>query len=175
MIIVEGPDGAGKSTLVEKLRCELSVSRIVQSNRPPRNAKDLEQQLKRSLDLVKQYVIQDRSNWISEPIYDLVRNGFRRIRTWPDYLETARLLAPTIIYCRPPNGVIRTYATKPSSPCDTPEYLQWISEHCQQIIQLYDVFMCLTKPALTYDWTNPGGEVLLSRFIQEIKKKGINK
>lgn len=108
MIVVEGPDGAGKTTLINQLTelTGLSVAPRVVS-------KDAEAMV----DLVKwtevnvstgfQKVIFDRHRLISEPIYgpilrDKPQPGFSDPQWFYHQLRAFYELDPIIIYCLPP-------------------------------------------------------------------------
>lgn len=155
MLIVEGPDGSGKSTLVKTLQIMFDIPTVVQWNKPPKTADELAANLKRSKNLVKTPVIQDRIPWITEPIYDTIKNGTKNISTWFYYLTGTALFHSHIVYCRPPNEVIEEHCGEPSSSCDSLEYLKWVSDNYAGLVILYDAFMEQIRPAITYDWTKP--------------------
>jgi GTPase SAR1 family protein len=112
MIVVEGPDGAGKTTLIEMLVQEtnLRVSPRVVS-------KDAEAMVDLKL-WVEQNVIQgfqdmifDRHRLISEPIYgpilrDEFEDGFSNLIWFQKMLNSFYKCNPIIIYCLPPFDVV---------------------------------------------------------------------
>ncbi|MCK4960814.1 MAG: hypothetical protein KAT00_15480 [Planctomycetes bacterium] len=152
MIVVEGPDGSGKSTLVAELQ-EMFGFDVVRWNKPPKSAEELAHNLRTSKDLIKTEVIQDHIPWITEPIYDVAKNGADRAATWFHYQTAVTLFRSTLIYCRPPMRVIQKHAGDRSSPCDTADYLAWVERNCEDLVGLYDLFMSAVRPAITYDWT----------------------
>lgn len=175
MIIVEGPDGSGKSVLVEKLKRKLNIQEVIQWNNPPRNSDELALNLRESWLLTRQCVIQDRITWITEPIYDLAKKSTEcKGLSWHQYIDANRAMKPvTLIYCRPPNEVIREHAITGNSPPDTDLYLEWIASNCDEIIALYDIFMNLIEPTLKYDWTKPRDEMALDILVNDIKRSPI--
>jgi len=171
MIIIEGPDGSGKSTLIKNILQQLDGFKVVAWNDPPKNAEQLAKNLHRSKDLVRsgQLVIQDRTPWITEPIYDVAKNGPDKLPTWRYYQAGLTLLRSTLIYCRPPDDVIKKHAVTGSSPPDTPAYLKWIEGNIDDLVNLYDAFMEPIRPMI-YDWTKPD-EKLIPELLKIVKRE----
>jgi hypothetical protein len=172
MVIIEGPDGAGKSTLVKWLGEQVDRSFVARWNVPPRSRKQLERNLRASKLLMKcgKKIIQDRSPWVTEPIYGALKQGPYRTRTWSRYRAQLKSSQPIIVYCRPPKEVIKEHATTGSSPLDTPEYLNWIGDNIDTLIYLYDLFF-ESLQAFNYDWTklDPASK---SNLLQLIRNRG---
>lgn len=108
MIIVEGPDGSGKSTLVKRIREEFSTIRIAQRvvGQNTEAMVDLKGWVEKNLDMGWQWTLFDRHRLISEPIYGSIlrayaQPGFDEL-TWL-YKVTRRFydIKPIIIYCIP--------------------------------------------------------------------------
>jgi hypothetical protein len=108
MIIVEGPDGGGKSTLVQKLAEDLGLpvsERIVSKDAEMMG--DLEQWVNENLNAGMQAMIFDRHRLISEPIYGPVlrekpQPGFDDWYWVKESLRRFYLMDPFLIYCIPP-------------------------------------------------------------------------
>lgn len=119
MIIVEGPDGAGKTTLIKALqkRFDLPVaSRVV--SKDTEALLDLQHWVDQNLAIGFQPCIFDRHRLISEPIYgpilrDRAQPGFDNI-AW--LTPRLRLLywkvQPIIIYCLPSINTVRNNVTE---------------------------------------------------------------
>lgn len=111
MIVVEGPDGAGKTTLIRELsaRYGLEVNERVVSKET--NAMfDLKQWVEQNLNEGFQWKLFDRHRLISEFIYGPVLRKNQRFtdRAWVwNALRRFQLLSPTIIYCLPPLEIVR--------------------------------------------------------------------
>lgn len=113
MIVVEGPDGAGKTTLIKSLQEELQIPvapRVVTKGTEAMvNLKDW---VNNNLDEGFQPTIFDRYRLISEPIYGpILRNrqepGFDRLEWLAPRLRRFYDLSPIIIYCLPPLEVVK--------------------------------------------------------------------
>lgn len=112
MIIVEGPDGAGKTTLIEKLSGELNLSiamKVVDHN--TNATTDLVKWVDHNLDQGLTPTLYDRHRLISEPIYGPVIRGALE-KGFDDFawLHTRQIqfreLKPLVIWCLPPLDVV---------------------------------------------------------------------
>ena len=108
MIIVEGPDGAGKTTLVEHLaeKYDIPISpKVVGSDTKPMIA-DLQHWVEMNLKDGFQWKLFDRHRLISEPIYQAAmgrnaQEGFDDIRWFTARMIDFTRIRPFIIYCLP--------------------------------------------------------------------------
>lgn len=109
MIIVEGPDGGGKTTLIKLLKEELQLPvapRVVSKNTRPALV-DLKSWVDNNLEEGFQKTIFDRHRLISEPIYGPILRynqepGFNDIKWLGPRLDRFYSIEPIIIYCLPP-------------------------------------------------------------------------
>lgn len=107
MIVVEGPDGAGKTTLINRLREDLGVEvapRVV--SKDTEAMVDLLRWVHTNLRMGWQPTLFDRHRLISEPIYGpIVRGhleqGFDDVVWFHEALKKFYLIEPVIIYCLP--------------------------------------------------------------------------
>lgn len=108
MLIVEGPDGAGKTTLVNRLSKELDMyvmPRVV--SKDAEAMVDLVNWVHEDVTSGIKRALYDRHRLISEPIYGPVLRGrmepgFDNIRWLKDYQRKFRELQPFVIFCLPP-------------------------------------------------------------------------
>lgn len=108
MIVVEGPDGAGKTTFIELLSryTDLPVApRVVSKNAEA--MVDLRQWVHDNIQDGWQELIFDRHRLISEPIYgpvlrDEFEPGFSDLGWFYAMLEAFYKIKPVIVYCLPP-------------------------------------------------------------------------
>lgn len=111
MIIVEGPDGAGKTTLIAELAHSLSLPispRVVSSGAEAMF--DLKDWVEANLDAGFQNTLFDRHRLISEPIYSVLlrweeqQPGFNNLNWLTGCQAKFKKIAPTIIVCLPDLG-----------------------------------------------------------------------
>lgn len=108
MIVVEGPDGAGKTTLVKEIQSHFPVTlapRVV--NTEAQAMVDLKQWVEDNVRQLNQGVLFDRHRLISEPIYgpilrDATESGFDDLGWLMAMMQMFYAAKPTIIYCIPP-------------------------------------------------------------------------
>lgn len=150
MIIIEGPDGAGKSTLIRRLQDENPELQLA-----PRACTSLGGPLHGDalLEWLRDYgamygYIYDRHPCISGAVYGAVRadppdaslRGRLNGLIWEIH-ENAR-----VIYCRPPRHEIVKAVN------DTAQ-LEGVSRQIHSIIDTYDAVMGVMIPHERYDWT----------------------
>lgn len=114
MIIVEGPDGAGKTTLINSIRQEYPdlelAPRVV--SKDAESMVDLQQWVEENLRQGFQYKLFDRHRLISEFIYGPILRkhsapGFTDMGWVSESLYKFYKIEPLIIYCLPPLEVIK--------------------------------------------------------------------
>lgn len=109
MIIVEGPDGAGKTTLVQHLAQKFNIpvaERVVDQDTKPL-IDDLKHWTESNLKHGLQWMIFDRHRLISEPIYApcmgrVAQPGFDDIQWFTARMIDFTRVRPFIVYCLPP-------------------------------------------------------------------------
>ena len=169
IIILEGPDGAGKTTLSESLRQRLQSSHMVHvvKHGPYKGvaSEDLCRIYFRAMTpalTFNDHVIMDRS-WLSEPIYgEVYRNGDNRIdMPRRRMLERAALSrGAVVIHCQPDFEV----CAKAFSSRTEDEYL----DNLAQLQQVYDGYETLAQrtalPTIHYDYTQDSIDDVLDKL-----------
>lgn len=148
MIIVEGPDGGGKSTLI----AEIEKSFNMKSKHFGAHPKTIEELHQRVIDSRGEELL-DRWSPISEQIYGPLRNKTFSIDLLDHYILTER---PFIIYCRPHRQILITNkircleATKAHK---TFAHIQMVSENYEKVMDGYDqVMRKLAKRIKIYEY-----------------------
>lgn len=134
-IVIEGPDGSGKTTLIEQ-----SFPNAIHGGGPPHNYGEFLQRL-RSLERGKVY---DRWMGISELVYGPIVRGsiIGGMEGHRQILSAIELCAPIVIYCRPPDDVLeenmRTQQVKAHKSLN---HIQRIQMQRYEIREAYDELM----------------------------------
>lgn len=151
-IIIEGPDGSGKSTLIEKL-VELSGCPSRHKGGPPKSFEEARERM--HVLFTEDYgKICDRCVLISEPIYgSILRNqSFITPRDFKEGIERLKTDAWAIVYCCTEEDPVPTYS-KPWKPV---EFAKTVENNLPAIRQMYrNVFneiLMMGKTVFIYDW-----------------------
>lgn len=147
MIIVEGPDGAGKTTLISQMSAELHLpvaARVV--SKDTEAMVDINRWVDHNLAKGFHDMIYDRHRLISEPTYGPIlrstaQPGFDDLTWLRPRMTKFYALHPIIIYCLPPlETVLRNVERDPDN--------RVVQKHIQQIYSVY-----VTRAAI--DGTHP--------------------
>jgi hypothetical protein len=153
MLIVEGPDGAGKSTLVERLSKDLDMyvmPKVVDKDTNP--MVNLVQWVHDDVTSGLKRAMYDRHRLISEPIYGpVIRSrmepGFDNPRWLREYQRKFRELEPFVIFCIPPIEAVL-------SNVDGDQDNIVVKEHIELIYWLYfNLAAIWATPTAVWDYT----------------------
>lgn len=149
MIVFEGPDNAGKSTLAKYIAEKYGLAYFT-AGPAPKNRIDLE------LCCIGQYarlnfpIVQDRLTCISQQIYhepDSYLEVFLQ-----SYIRSKKFV---LVYCRPTERTLMDFSTHKIKSYDTEQSLKKIIDNQHTYINRYDDLMSRV-PHLLYDWTDEG-------------------
>jgi hypothetical protein len=150
IVVVEGSDGAGKTTLIERAR-EGQRERYfltVRASRYPPDVKTALQYLnwikhQRDLDLIL-----DRIHFISDRVYGPVLRNEDLFQNFP--LDFGLQDAAVIVYCRPPLELIQENVAKNHQ-------MKGVIENIDDLVARYDHLMAAIKQkgkkVIKYDYT----------------------
>lgn len=146
MIILEGPDNAGKTTLAKKLASFLHM-KVLHSGGPCIQS---EMTSRMTSILESRNTIWDRVPCISEPVYGpIIRNADIFMGT--TWLDQLLVRDPFIIYCRTPTYImIRGHEFKPH---EDEEHIREVKLNALKLIHAYDQMMGGIEH-MRYDWTS---------------------
>lgn len=148
-IILEGFDGAGKSTLAKILQDTFNIPRI-HPGAPPKDPQVEQQMMRIQGAEAGNPIIYDRVTCISQQVYrkrmfdEWYMSHLRKLSDNPDVL---------IIYCRPPDEVLLDPTHHKPAAHDTPEMLQLVNDNLQLFVVSYDNLMSKTNHIM-YNYTN---------------------
>lgn len=156
IVVVEGPDGSGKSTLIKNLRGATDRYYVTLHNAgPPRdvlNVQCVTNWIER-MSFGRVPLVCDRISLISEPIYGEVlrrENILEDSYTVDDIKNWLLTNIERVIYCRPSTSVI-------IKGLETEKQLEGVIERIERITQQYDWTMQLLRHwgvrVINYDWT----------------------
>lgn len=163
MLIIEGIDGSGKTTLAKQLAKDLNIKRY-HFGPPPENFKEFQTRCMKSAMLFHRLIIQDRTPFISELMYGTLRESGPFIN-----IEKSRFIiqvnTPILIYCRP-----ERHHMHKMKDYDSQEYFNLLCENWWKIRALYDTYM-IQMHAIRYDYTNTKNALITYKRILDLYKK----
>ena len=182
MIIVEGPDNSGKTTLVKQLHDDLDLISFDHPHGPPKNSDELVSRTANMLMKIRgPRVIADRTPLIGEVIYGSI---MRDHNMWTEkesyykmlkdiFLKAIKNNMVFLIYCRPPDEKVLNFDTHEVKSYDTLEHLKGLEIHKRKILKAYDELLPSIASA-TYDYTKEGSykqltEKLRKEYFHECK------
>ena len=162
IIVLEGPDGSGKSTLGKQLE-KLLKGQYRHSGRPT-SKQEIENLISdlETLAYSKNVYIIDRAPWVSEFIYSKVMNN--ALLTTPERLIEGWGYPQQIVYCCP-TGINEASVSLEHKKHKPEKYLGLVIGRHKRIVQAYEDFFD-HQPQLNpirYNWKNES--------IEELEKK----
>lgn len=156
IIILEGPDNAGKSTLANMLAKDLGVD-VVHPGGPPANIADAlircgEQAMLFQLGESVSFIY-DRVTCISDEIYrgaDKYHVAFGLFQQ--DLKREIEDGNAILVYCRPPNKVVKDFSAHVTKAHETDEVVEHAKRNIDRIVFEYDELMSIMEP-IVYDYT----------------------
>lgn len=167
-LVVEGPDGAGKSTLIQCLNREFPWSSVMHTG-GPKTAEECYSMLATTERISKEgFWIFDRVPQISERIYAPLDN--RLAAPAPTLQASLLRLNPVVIYCRLKDvQQMFEFISTEKKAHKPPEHLKKVKEGFPRLIRAYDTLMETEVsphlPVVGYDWTQDSYTALL-KLIQ---------
>lgn len=175
IIIIEGPDNAGKSTLAKRLGEELGLDVIHPGGRP----KDTEAALVFCLtqgtaiafgDVTS--MIYDRITAISDDAYrarPTLSKMYREFReSINDYAAESKAF---IVYCRPPLQKLLDFSTQVQKSHKDAEHVEFAKANAGAIIDRYDKMMTELKPNVIFDYTAADADAKYKFIVNSVKAK----
>lgn len=164
MVIVEGMDSSGKTTLVRKLSGDLQLL-VMNNRRRPERAEDIFKYQEMALRVSRHFpTILDRLATISEPIYGPICRDTRLLS--PGHLSMLMLQLkfadPLVIYCRPNRGTIFNFVEP---------QMEGVIKHRERLLKAYDESIEKLSGFLRvirYNWETDPYEILLNQLKEKM-------
>lgn len=131
MIVIEGMDNSGKSTLAKRLAGSLGLS-IQESEGPPLSNQEINERIDRYSLLEKTLFV--RHPCVSNNIYDQVRGDGTRRGVTADRTASFYSARPTLIYCDAGTRGLSAHVLKDH---DTEEHIEAITHNYNKLLYLY--------------------------------------
>jgi hypothetical protein len=132
VLVVEGLDNSGKSTLIRAIHAELPAWQVQGSEGPPKHAGESDERVIRYLAHDVQ-TIYDRHPCVSQPIYGQMRT--HRDPIAPDLIAQFYAATPFFIYCDGGERGMKHHIFNPET--DTPEHLAQVKENYDALLTCY--------------------------------------
>lgn len=171
MVILEGPDGGGKSTLATLLSTALGFP-VIHTGGPLESREEFNSRVEEfSLNAPKHNMILDRTPYISELVYPHLANRvpFCSIEELKNVIS---FVDPIIIYCRLSSSFrMREKMTLVPKVYKTPEYKNKVLTNHLFLTDRYDNLMeSLGEDVIWYDWEEEKTEILVGQIRRRIKQ-----
>lgn len=156
MIILEGFDGAGKTTLANKLKFP-----VKHAGGPPKTLQQLITNLKEQGAWCGQRVILDRVTCISHQVYGNNMYDTKLMHCLRQMLDCKNTI---LVYCRPPDEVLLDFSNHEIKEHDSEEHIEDLKRNVRLYIDRYDELM---SPLIhvKYDYTVDGNN---EKFIKAL-------
>lgn len=153
VIVLEGPDGAGKSTLSNHLAKHFMWMQV-HTGGPIVTRDEIFERIKTKELMTKEFAIFDRIPMISELVYPLVAPRELFI-TEQESLDLIKQMRPVIVYCRLDSSekMLSHILSSPKGH-KPPEYLEKVKANHQRITDRYEEVMKIIPPEflIPFNW-----------------------
>jgi hypothetical protein len=144
MIVVEGADNSGKTTLARKMQLP-----YFSAGPAPTTLTELSECLKDQWNRAQVPCVQDRLTCVSQQVYSEAPESVLLQPILGDFVDQPGVV---IVYCRPPERVLMDFSTHQVKSYDTEEHIEKLIRKQHEYIKKYDDLMA-TVPHVLYDWT----------------------
>lgn len=157
MIIVEGFDGSGKTTLADKIGALLKWP-VLYTGGPTKDEADVLSCLLRSRQRMTKRCVQDRITHVSEAAYSIHSHPNKAARA----IDNLRDIGPNVmfVYCRPPvDFLMQELSGHTRKEWDTDEHMAKVVANARQIVSVYDTLVAtvaLRSNIVHFDRTEAG-------------------
>jgi len=169
MIVVEGFDASGKSTLAKRI-ADLLGWPVLHTGGPTTDEADVVACLHRSRQRMQKHVVQDRITHVSESVYSHLEFPAKAARA----LDAIREIPPTVmvIYAKPPPEFLidALMHEHRQQAWDTNDHLERVHRDSRSMIAFYDTVMAmvaLRTSVVRFDRSVPGETEKILKLVEE--------
>lgn len=157
MIVLEGPDGSGKSTFAKRLALP-----VIHPGAPPKTESAEQAFFDLQFRSANTPVIYDRITSISQQVYQqrLFDEWY-----WNPLWKTLSQCHCVIVYCRPPDDVVLDFSNHTVAEHDDPVQMQYVRDNGRMLMESYDRLMSRI-PHVNYDFTLGDDQDLVTRLLK---------
>lgn len=157
MIVLEGPDGSGKSSFAKRLALP-----IIHPGAPPKTRDAEEGFFEKQFVAANHPVIYDRVTCISQQVYQ------RKLFDEWYWNPLWRLVGQShciIVYCRPPDDVVLDFSKHTVAEHDDPDQMEYVRQNGRFFVESYDRLMARV-PHVKFDFTKGDQYDLVVRLLR---------
>lgn len=152
MIILEGPDHSGKSTLAAELAKNLGIP-VTHPGGAPKTTSEEANCMMQQIELASHKIIHDRVTCISQPVYNTMRgDGVNSDHYLPYIRQFEQHRSVVIIFCRPPLHTMLNMENHEVKAHETVEHVRMVEKTQRQLVAAYDGIMANIMH-IKYDYT----------------------
>ena len=164
MIVIEGMDNSGKSTLCRQISAMFPAWQIQVSEGPPKYQGEQNERVNRYLRFPRN-TIYDRHPCVSQPIYGQMRSHSDSIDQ--SLIDAFYAQRPLFIYCDPGARGMSGHVER--GEVDTPLHVAAINENYNELLRMYREW-ALSHAVIMYRIGDP-----MARILQMIETLGVKK
>lgn len=169
MLIFEGPDNSGKSTIASYVSHELGIP-LYHFGKPPKTIDELRNRIDFLLINHDRFIF-DRIPLISEQVYSILRhcNMMSILDEANTHYVHLKELNPLIVYCRP--SIPTMLEGHKKKQYDSPEHIRSVEKRALELIERYDQVMNseYLPPCWYFDYTKQEHDVFLLEIEEELQ------
>ena len=179
VLVLEGPDGGGKSTLLQAIKDADMNLETLHPGKPPTDYMSLLEMLNSQIQVPKQAIrVYDRLTCISEWVYrpfriDPTIDVVNEQGVYSSLLESQMVIGAhmnwVIIYCRPDTEVLLSQSHL-FNENDTDDTIRVVQEHAKEIIYTYDALMVRLErfgfKVVRFDYINHDMDELIKSIME---------
>ena len=165
MIILEGPDHSGKTTLLTELVKSLGYNHKHPGGAPKTLAEEANFMIEQKNISHEHYnLVHDRVTCISQPVYNTMRgNGTNGDQYIPYIRQFEFNPNVVIVYCRPPLDNMLIMANHEVKAHETVEHVRMVEQNQRQLVAAYDAIMA-NIVHVKYDYTTMSVKDLIAQL-----------